>query len=56
MTNSYPSKQAVVRTYEVPNAPTGESTRYVTEDGSVWKPCSSVPNTIGTGDKYGRLR
>lgn len=51
------SNLPVVKTFEVPDAPTGESTRYVTDNGSVWKGIftHSAP-AIGTGDRVGILR
>lgn len=33
----------IVRRYQVKNAPTGESTRYVTADGYVWREVYTNP-------------
>ncbi len=37
----------IVRRYSVPNAPTGESQRVVTEDGRHWKPTFSNERPTG---------
>ena len=47
--------KVIIKQYEIKDAPTGESTRYMTEDGAIWKPIRNMPPTIGTGDIYGRL-
>lgn len=49
------SGSPVVRVYSVRNAPTGESIRYVTADGRVWKSSIGLSNVEATGEQSGYL-
>lgn len=48
------SGSRIVRTWTVTDAPTGEGTRYETEDGRVWAQTMTTP-TI-TGVTYAKVR
>lgn len=44
-------RSRIIRTFDVPDAPTGESRRWVTADGSIWKIRMDMGRPVGTGER-----